>query len=182
MLLDLSEIVVRQGMRVDVVVDQPAVEDPDLVFLAPIKGRLTFEHGGDILRITGPVHAELGLSCSRCLQETGFPVDLQVAECFPIAEVMHPDRPSGEEGGWETLVGSVIHLDQGRPILDLDELLRQLLVAELPIRVLCREDCAGLCPTCGGNRNERTCTCETSAANRPLAGLGRLLEETVLSD
>src|SRR3954454_16157407 len=53
MLLDLSEIVIRQGMRVGHDVDQPSVEDPDLVFSEPLQGRLTFVNSGDLLSING---------------------------------------------------------------------------------------------------------------------------------
>lgn len=176
MLLDLSEIVIRQGMNVNLDIDQPAVEDPDLVFASPLKGRLSFENSGDLLSITGEVKTALTIPCSRCLTDVREPIDLQVEERFPIDDVIHPTRPPAEDEEWETLVSSVVYLEQGRPILDLDELLRQLIVAEVPIRTLCDEACAGLCPECGANRNEAPCTCAQTPVNTPLAGLAALLE------
>lgn len=177
MLLDLSEIVIRDAMRVKHNVDQPGVEDPDLVFAEPLRGSLTFENSGDVINIQGRVASKLIIPCNRCLEEVQAPLALSVDEHFPIEEILHPDRqPTGGEE-FDTTVSSVVYLDQGRPMLDLDELLRQLIVAELPIQTLCSETCAGLCPTCGGNRNETACQCAEAPLNTPLAGLAVLLKD-----
>ena len=177
MLLDLSEIVIREGMRVKHQVDQPRVEDPDLVFTEPLLGTLTFENAGDLINIRGRVESRLSIACNRCLEDVRVPLQLRVEEHFPIEEILHPDRQPAEGEDYDTTVSSVVYLDQGRPMLDLDELLRQLIVAELPIQTLCNDACAGLCPTCGANRNESPCTCEDAPRNTPLAGLVALLEQ-----
>lgn len=177
MFLDLSEIVVREGMRTDLEVDQPGVEDPDLVFDQPIRGRLHFSNSGELINAVGEIECALLVPCSRCLTSVHVPVHLHVEEHFPIEEVLHPDRPPDEDSGLETLVSSVVHLDQGRPILDLDELFRQLIVTEVPISTVCREACAGLCPRCGTNLNEAHCACVTEEPNTPLARLGALLHQ-----
>lgn len=176
MLLDLSEIVIRRGMKVGLDVDQPGVEDPDLVFAEPLKGRLTFENGGDLISIHGSVDTRLTVPCSRCLREVRLPIHLDLEEHLPIDDVLHPNRPKDPEEEYDTDVSSIIYLDQGRPILDLDELLRQLIVSEIPIRTICDEACAGLCPVCGVNKNETPCTCEEQRSDSPLAGLAALLE------
>lgn len=61
--------------------------------------------------------------------------------------------------------------------LDLDELVTADIVLELPIRILCRDDCKGLCPRCGTNLNESTCNCETKQVDPRLEVLLQLLEE-----
>lgn len=176
MLLDLSEIVIRNGMRTAFEVNQERVEDPDLEFAEPIRGRLTFENSGDLLNIQGHAETALAIPCSRCLAEVRLPVELEVSEHFPIDEVLHPDRKPDPDSDPDTLVSSVVYIDQGRPILDLDELLRQLIVTEVPIRTLCSDACAGLCPRCGVNRNERPCACAEETSHHPLAALGSLLQ------
>ncbi len=176
MLLDLSEIVIREGMRVGFDVDQPFVEDPDLLFAEPLKGRLTFDNGGDLINIHGGVDTVLTLPCSRCLKDVPLPLHLDVEEHLPIDDVLHPDRPpKPDDEFYDANVSSIVYLDQGRPILDLDELLRQLIVSEVPIRALCDEECAGLCHHCGANKNEAECGCEQEQSNSPLAGLAALL-------
>lgn len=176
MLLDLSEIVIRDSMRVGLDVDQPGVEDPDLVFAEPLKGHLGFENGGDLINIQGEVSSTLIVSCNRCLKDVRFPVQVEVDEHFPIDDVLHPNRPPAEGEEFDTVVSTVVYLDQGRPILDLDELLRQLILTEIPMRTVCDEACQGLCPTCGANRNDSPCSCGEETSNKPLAGLASLLE------
>ncbi|MBM3459685.1 MAG: DUF177 domain-containing protein [Armatimonadetes bacterium] len=73
-------------------------------------------------------------------------------------------------------MSTIVHLDQGRPILDLDELIRQWIVCGLPLRTLCSEECAGLCSTCGVNLNDGRCRCEAQQASSPFAALASLLE------
>jgi uncharacterized protein len=175
MLLDLSEIVIRQGMRVGLDVDQPSVEDPDLVFAEPLKGHLKFENGGDLISMHGKIATRLRVPCSRCLTDVLLPIELEIEEHLPIENVLHPNKPPDPEEDFDTDISSIIYLDQGRPILDLDELLRQLIVSEVPIRTLCDEACAGLCPTCGANRNETPCACAEKDTNSPFAALGSLL-------
>ena len=176
MLLDLSEIVIRDGMRVGLDVDQPGVEDPDLQFAKPLTGHLTFENGGDLVNIHGEVDTTLTIACSRCLKDVEVPMTVPVEEHLPIEDVVQPNRKPDEGAELpDTQVSSVVYLDQGKPILDLDELMRQLIVAELPMRTLCDEECAGLCPHCGVDRNETPCNCAEEQRNTPLAALAALL-------
>lgn len=61
--------------------------------------------------------------------------------------------------------------------LDMDEQIRQQTEMEFPARVLCREDCKGLCPRCGCDRNKQSCDCETKQIDPRLAPLQKLLDE-----
>ena len=61
--------------------------------------------------------------------------------------------------------------------LDLDELVTADILLELPIKMLCREDCKGLCPKCGTNLNESSCGCDTKQVDPRLEALRKLLEE-----
>ncbi len=177
MLLDLSEIVVREGMRVSHEVDQGGVEDPDLVFTLPLRGHLMFENSGSLLGIHGEMDTQLAIPCSRCLEEVPVPIHLDVDEHLPIQDVIKPDRVPDPDEEVETIVSTIVFLKQGRPILDLDELLRQLIFSEIPIRTLCNDDCRGLCFRCGANKNLRQCSCDEDGANRPLASLAVLLDQ-----
>ncbi len=176
MQLDLSEIVMRDGMRVVLEVDKPTVEDPDLIFVEPITGQLEFTNGGDVVSIQGPIQTSVTLACGRCLVDTTVPLEFELEEHFPISEVTQPNRQPAQDEEFDPTISSVVYLEQGRPILDLDELLRQWLVSELPRRVVCSEECAGLCPLCGANRNLSPCGCEEVPVNRPLAALATLLD------
>jgi uncharacterized protein len=92
-------------------------------------------HGGYALRLR--FEATLGGPCMRCLQPARptFAVDAR--------EV---DQP----GGGEELASPYVEDDE----LDMKAWARDALVLALPVQVLCREDCAGLCPECGADLNE----------------------------
>jgi len=49
--------------------------------------------------------------------------------------------------------------------IELDDLVREELLLALPVNLLCREDCKGLCPVCGIDRNQSDCRCESDAVD-----------------
>jgi uncharacterized protein len=55
--------------------------------------------------------------------------------------------------------------------IDLNELLREQFYLALPMKPLCSEECKGLCPQCGINRNTATCACATEWEDPRLAAL-----------
>mgnify|MGYP001091754997 FL=1 len=62
-------------------------------------------------------------------------------------------------------------------VLDLEELARTDILLELPTKVLCSEDCKGLCSQCGKNLNEGECSCEKKQIDPRLAILSQLLDQ-----
>jgi len=175
MRLDLSEISQRPEMRTVVDVDQPCVEEAHFVCAEPVTGQLTFTNGGDLLLIDGKVRTTVGLPCDRCLEPARVFEEVDVEERFPIQEVLHPRLPTEEDTEFDNTLATVIHLDAGKPILNLDELIRQQLVMNLPIQILCDADCRGLCPQCGSNLNQGECGCDPEVVASPLAGLAALI-------
>ena len=107
------------------------------------------------------------LTCDRCLESYSFPLEAAfalTAEARDAATARADEAESGE--------ADLIELDE--PCLDLDELMREQLLLALPEKRLCREDCAGLCPDCGANRNLSPCGCERKTADSPFAALAAL--------
>ena len=110
------------------------------------------------------------LECARCL--TPFTRELRLdinEEYFPEHDPVTGARI--EDAGPEDFRIDDLHH------LDLSEAVRQYEATALPIQPICREDCAGLCPVCGQNLNERRCDCEPQEAVGPLAGLATLAEQ-----
>ncbi len=62
-------------------------------------------------------------------------------------------------------------------VLELDPLVQSDISLELPTKLLCQEDCRGLCPKCGKNLNEGSCGCETKEVDPRFAKLLQLLQE-----
>ncbi len=97
---------------------------------------------GSTLEVRGRVRAPWRGVCARCLQPAEGTVEGEVDEVF--------EDPHVE--------GETYPLDHDE--IDLEPLARETVVLELPQAPLCREDCQGLCPQCGADRNEGTCSCE----------------------
>ena len=119
-----------------------------------VTGRLN--RSGHEVRLEGSIRARAEVDCDRCLKQVSIPVETT----FDVTYVPAEDYAEGEvaELQAEDLSVSVY---EGEAI-DLDELVREQVLLALPTRALCTEDCKGLCPVCGANRNERSCECETS--------------------
>lgn len=150
---------------------------PDMTQTAPLKvdGRaeLLQEHRGhkeviDDIRLRAEYAGEFEIQCARCLD----PVKTPVRGHFDL--IFRPDGADHEAGEHaitedETEIG--YYEKSG---LRLEDAVREQVLLGLPGRTLCREDCKGLCPTCGVNRNTTECHCaETPADPRwnALAGL-----------
>ena len=122
------------------------------------------------------VNAELdlrtALTCSRCLGDFARSSTLRIEEEFIPTLDIHTGRrvslPYEDEGG--------LQIDADH-ILDLTEVSRQYAIADLPMKPLCRPDCAGLCWLCGVNLNQTKCDCSTAPGgprSGALAGLKHL--------
>lgn len=176
MKLDLSEILARPGMRYVYPVEEPPLVDEELECADLVRGELVFTNTGNVLLMSGTVDARLVLPCSRCLAYYEEPVSAKVEEGFPleIKPLAGRGRQPIIEVQEEEASIEAGKLFEGH-LLDLTELIRQNLMLELPSRPLHAPDCRGLCPTCGTNLNEGTCTCAETDVSRPLTKLAQLL-------
>jgi len=105
-------------------------------------------------RLTGRVSTVLELACSRCLEPFTFAVDLP----FDVLYLPHAENT----GEGETEIGDD-DLETGfyrDEVIDLGQLMREQFYLALPMKPLCREACAGLCPQCGANLNQSRCDCQ----------------------
>jgi uncharacterized protein len=130
--------------------------DPDQV-AGPMRVRLEGEvrpHGG-VFSVSGRCAAEGRLTCSRCLEPVEWSVDENFSLEYRLPTLAPVDAESGLDGG-ELDVAFL----QGEE-LDLSELAAEQVLLSLPMRIVCRPDCAGLCARCGANlNNEEGCGCE----------------------
>ncbi len=99
------------------------------------------------------LNTQVELTCSRCLSKFRYPLKIKFEEEFlPTLDILSgtPLPPSEESGAFT--------IDE-QHTLDLTEAVRQYSLLAIPMKTLCRKDCAGLCPTCGKNLNEGKCNC-----------------------
>jgi len=127
------------------------VDIDDSSYLVQDNVRLIRTNRGILVK--GKLRTEVEVTCSRCLSFFGCPLTLNVDdEYFPIIDAVSgaslplPDEP-----------GCFIISEQH--ILDLAESIRQYVLLAMPMKPLCRQDCAGLCSVCGHDLNEGPCDC-----------------------
>jgi uncharacterized protein len=124
---------------------------------AAIKGRIRLTISQGDLLLTGWVEGALLLQCSRCLEEFRLPaqVDLNL--------VLRPRPIEGAEGTEAAEEQEMDALSVDPEEIDPADIIIQELLLSAPMKPLCREDCAGLCPTCGAPRKAGPCSCPAEA-------------------
>ena len=131
----------------------PLDSEVKLVEPAEVRGRI--RRDGKEVELRGKLATKLEVMCGRCLQ----PVQLPIATEFKERFVRAVSWAAEEQHELQAEDLNVAVFD-GEGI-ELDELVREELLLALPANVLCREDCRGLCPTCGIDRNLSDCQCES---------------------
>ena len=125
------------------------VEDPMGGEIAvPCRVRVEFRQGhGSTIHFNGTVTASLLTQCHRCLD----PLRHDLVGDFEL--MVRRGEHGAEEGD------DVVTLPVNQYDVDLDPYVHEAMVLGMPMIVVCREDCRGLCPTCGVNWNRETCSC-----------------------
>ncbi|MHB8486364.1 MAG: YceD family protein [Candidatus Acidiferrales bacterium] len=137
----------------------------------PLDVRATAELVDDQIRIYGTFHTRLEMVCARCLEV----VVEEVSKNFDL--FYRPmNSVSREEEFRLNLDDTEIAFFEGDGLFLADVLAEQVNLS-LPMKVICRSDCRGLCPHCGVNLNQEECRCETHAADPRLAPLARLKQD-----
>jgi uncharacterized protein len=133
--------------------------------VAPVQVNLEIHKDKDRFRLVGTAKTELELTCSRCLEPFRMPFDGELdVRYLPASELSADDEREVAEADLDT---SYYRDDQ----IDLNEVLREQFYLALPMKPLCREQCAGLCSQCGVNLNIATCQCRPEWEDPRLAPL-----------
>ncbi len=156
MKLDLSHLE-NEPLRFDEKLSLP----PDSLDEDQVAGEVEVCLKGTVLRVgdgyvaEGTVTAAGDLLCSRCLA----PVPWHMEDHFS-SEYRHPSQAPGE-GEFVVQDGDLDVAFLQNHELDLGDMATEQVMLSLPMRIVCDEGCAGLCPRCGANRNlEGACRCE----------------------
>ncbi len=166
MLLDLSKIIDRPGAS------QSFSEDLDLSDLTfgnckpaeePVHAGGVIHNTAGVLLVDGMVTARLHGICDRCAREFRRCVQ------YPIEAVLVQELLDEEsEGRWAFEL-------QGNNA-DLEDMIRTVFVLGMDSKLLCRDDCKGLCCRCGANLNDGPCSCGKEVDSR-FAALQQLLKD-----
>lgn len=157
MLINLSELFITEGKvkHYTPEIEMTQFQAPDGVYevveAKPVTLQVT-NVGNRTLVLEGEAALALMIPCGRCLEPVKIPFHLSIERTLDM-------NRSEEE--------RIAELDEQPYLtgyhLDIDQLVRDELLLNLPMKVLCDEDCKGICNSCGVNLNHETCECETSS-------------------
>src|SRR5262245_10419423 len=125
----------------------------ELQEMPSVTGRV--DRVGVDVRVRGKIKANLIAQCDRCLAEVAIPAE-------PIFDLIYtPSETSGGQIGELELHERDLGLaTYENDEINLDDLVLEQIELGLPARLLCREECRGLCPQCGADLNVEQCDCE----------------------
>ena len=111
------------------------------------------------IHVAGNSKISLLIPCDRCLSEVSveFPIEIDV--------VIDRNTEDDDEKEWNELI-----LLEGS-MLEIDMLVYDEIATHFPMKVLCKEDCKGICPVCGCNRNETACDCDQSVPDPRMSAI-----------
>ena len=120
---------------------------------------------GEDIRIRGFLKTRVEAACDRCLKAVALPVERDFDLTYrPVATIAREEEMELPEG--ELDIG--FYHGEG---MELGDVLAEQVILALPMKVICREECLGLCPNCGVDRNAGRCQCPAPQSESPFAAL-----------
>jgi uncharacterized protein len=164
MFLDLHDIIEVPGgqkpFRCEL--DRERLSFPALVsFHGPVTASGAVKNTAGILELTADVEADMTVRCDRCSAE--FPQKL----AWPVTATLKADPDEDDYADLFPLEGDGV---------DVSDVLETCFILGMDLKFLCRDDCKGLCPTCGKNLNDGPCGCGKQTDPR-MAALAQLLDD-----
>ena len=163
----LGQLTGPQG-RAECPVEAPVPPGTGLEWSGLVRGEIRLEKAGEEYLARGYLQATVLLPCSRCTVTHPVPLRLELEESVALRQIDEPQayEETDEAAPLPILVGEAV---------DLSELVRQILVLNVPARSVCRPDCHGICPQCGQDLNQGQCDCAIKEVDPRLAALRELL-------
>ncbi len=160
MKFDISGIEKTDGSSLQIeynnlIEDLDSILGHEFLFNAPVEFSGSLTNVGGILKLNGRLKAGYTVGCYRCLKEIRDKLDLLIREEFVNAgENMDVEAYTYEDG-----------------FIELDKVLIDNIILNLPMKQMCSEECKGICPVCGADLNYNECNCRTDAIHPGMEAL-----------
>lgn len=167
MLVNLSDALTLQGKTVQLEVQTELDRFEGVYGSFDITGKnpvsLTAQNtGAGEAKVEGKVRLTFATQCDRCLTEVPTVLDIEFERI-----VTSPDAGTEDEDSRQFMEGYQ---------LDVDALVQNEILVNWPVKILCKEDCRGICPKCGQNLNMGECGCDTFVPDPRMAVLKDIFE------
>ncbi|HNZ66044.1 MAG TPA: DUF177 domain-containing protein [Planctomycetota bacterium] len=161
MLIHVKEIPIT-GRDYTGTIDVFDIDLPEYTFISPIEFQCNAQKSGQDVRIRGKVDTTIQFECQRCLEQFPFELHPKVELYYqPMPNYFHDNHDLNEKD-----LGTIYYKNN---IINLTEALRDTILLDIPMKLVCKQDCKGLCQYCGMNLNVSTCNCNQQqvAKNNP---------------
>jgi len=148
--------------------DELSPIDERVQLTAPVTVNGQVKVAGHEVFVNGHVDTRARVECDRCLQPMELPVNTDFALEY-ISDVAYESSAAAEL----TEADMSLSVFDGEAI-DVDEIVKEEILLAVPTRMLCREDCKGICPECGIDKNTGECACVTDNTDPRWAALKNL--------
>ena len=136
----------------------------------PVDACLTIARLGKRFMVRGNLRTVLMLQCDRCMELFGRELEGEFHLFLePVQKRQDEEEEvelAGQEMGIDLIPGEEVELEQ---------IIKEQIYLSIPMKTLCKDDCLGLCPICGANRNIKKCSCHLTQGHPAFQELRKLL-------
>ena len=164
MIIDISKVVksINKEVSEEVSIEMDSFESRlgefPILQKSPVVLRLQNQENKTLF-ITGSVDITVGIPCGRCLEEVPTHICFDIDKKLDIEDSVLIDDEMEEN---DYLIGFE---------LDVDKLVYAEILVNWPMKVLCKEDCEGICKVCGANLNKGDCGCQRTELDPRMAAI-----------
>lgn len=164
MIIDISNVVksINKELTTEVMIEMDTFESRLGIFpileKAPIELSIS-NHENKELYISGTVNVKVSIPCGRCLEEVPTQIHFDINKKLIIEDRSLVDEEMDET---DYLIGFE---------LDVDKLVYAEILVNWPMKVLCKDDCKGICKVCGMNLNKEACNCQRTELDPRMAAI-----------
>ena len=142
--------------------------DERVTLVAPVAVNGKVRLAGAEVFVNGHIETRAQVECDRCLKQ----VELPVKSDFDLQYITGAEYETSASAELTEEVMSVSVFDGDT--IDVDEIVKEQILLATPTRMLCQENCKGICPVCGTDKNTGDCECETKDVDPRWAALKNL--------
>ena len=165
MKIDVSSIIKLEGSYIEVELEESLdllkEKIDDFQFEPNVKFKGLITNVGSILRLSGIAECSCLTICNKCLKEFTETVEVKLKDIY-FQKELEEDSDNYIFTGYR---------------VDIDKAIFDNLILNLPMRPICSEDCKGLCPICGQDRNKSSCECESFDGDERLSILRNFFDK-----
>lgn len=158
----------EEGLSLDLQAD---IQSDAVKIVSPVTAVLRLDKVGDNVMARGALGGDTELQCARCLNHFKLRISSQVNVVY------HPARDIAKSEQHELKSDELDTVFYGDDMIETDDLLREQLILNLPMKPLCSVNCMGFCPQCGSDLNVSGCNCERKETDSRFEVLKKLKEE-----